>query len=254
MINRYIFVYLNVLSMLIPTNKQKEVPSCDKCDSAHNSIFCVLNKIELADLSDTKSHIFYKKGQTIFYEGNHPHGLYCIYSGKVKIHKLGHDGKDQILRLAKKANVIGYRALLSDDYYHASATALEDSVICFFPKKDYQNLIVSNPLLSMQILKLLSADLKSAEQKAMNMVQKQVRERIAETLLMLKEFFGLESDNATINTVLTRESIGNIAGTTTETAIRTLSDLCKNKTIDLIGKKIKILNNSELIKIANLSE
>ncbi len=88
----------------------------------------------------------------------------------------------------------------------------------------------------------------------MNMVQKQVRERIAETLLMLKEFFGLESDNATINTVLTRENIGNIAGTTTETAIRTLSDLSKKKTIDLIGKKIKILDVKELIKIANLSE
>jgi len=240
--------------MLIPLNKQKEVTSCDQCESASNSIFCVLNKIELAKLSETKSHISYKKGQTVFYEGNHPHGLYCIYSGKVKIHKLGHDGKDQILRLAKKGNVIGYRALLSDDYYNASATAIEDSVICFFPKKDYQTQIISNPNLSMQIIKLLSSDLKLAEQKAMNMVQKQVRERIAETLLMLKEFFGLESDNATISTVLTRESIGNIAGTTTETAIRTLSDFQKNRTVELVGKKIKILNNKELIKIANLSE
>ena len=88
--------------MLISQNKQKEVASCDKCESSHNSIFCVLNKIELALLSESKSHISYKKGQTVFYEGNHPHGLYCIYSGKVKIHKLGHDGKDQILRLAKK--------------------------------------------------------------------------------------------------------------------------------------------------------
>lgn len=240
--------------MLIPTNMRMEVTSCDKCDSAHNSIFCVLNKIELASLSDNKSHISYKKGQTVFYEGSNPHGLYCIFSGKIKIHKLGHDGKDQILRFAKKGSIIGYRALLCDDYYHASATVIEDSVICFFPKKDYQSLIISNPLLSMQIIKLLSSDLKSAEQKAMNMVQKQVRERIAETLLMLKEFFGLEPDNATINTVLTRESIGNIAGTTTETAIRTLSDFYKNKTIDLIGKKIKILDNKELVKIANLSE
>lgn len=240
--------------MIIPSNKQKEAASCDKCESSHNSIFCILNKIELAELSESKSHISYKKGQMIFYEGNHPQGLYCIYSGKVKIHKLGHDGKDQILRLAKKGNVIGYRALLSDDNYHASATAMEDSVICFFPKGVYQNQIISNASLSMQIIKLLSADLKSAEHKAMNMVQKQVRERIAETILMLKEFFGLESDNATINTILTRESIGNIAGTTTETAIRILSELNKNKIINLLGKRIKILNTKELIKIANINE
>ncbi len=240
--------------MVIPSNKQKEVSSCDKCDSPRRNIFCVLNKVELSNLSETKSHISYKKGQTVFYEGNHPHGLYCIYSGKVKVHKLGHDGKDQIMRLAKAGNIIGYRALLSDDYYHASATAIENSVICFFPKKDYQTQIISNPNISMQIIKLLSHDLKAAETKAMNMVQKQVRERIAETLLMLKEFFGLEADNATISTILTRESIGNIAGTTTETAIRTLSDFQKNRTIDLLGKKIKILNNKELIKIANLTD
>ena len=240
--------------MLIPPNKQKEVPPCDKCESSHQSIFCVLNKAELSVLSESKAYISYKKGQIIFYEGNHPQGLYCIYSGKVKIHKLGHDGKDQILRLAKKGNIIGYRALLSNDSYHASATAIEDSLICFFPKGVYQNQIVGNPALSIQIIKLLSSDLKLAEQKAMNMVQKQVRERIAETLLMLKDFFGLESDNATINTILTRESIGNIAGTTTETAIRVLSELHKNKIIDLLGKKIKIVNLKELIRIANLTD
>lgn len=240
--------------MMIPLNKQKEVPSCDQCESAHSSIFCALSKSELSILSQSKSHISFKKGQMIFYEGNHPQGLYCIYSGKVKVHKLGYDGKDQILRLAKKGNAIGYRALLSDDKYHASATAIENSLICFFPKSAYQSQIIVNPALSMQIIKLLSSDLKSAEQKAVNMVQKQVRERIAETLLMLKEFFGLESDNATINTILTRESIGNIAGTTTETAIRVLSDLHKSKIVNLIGKKIKIMNNKELIRIANLSD
>ncbi len=240
--------------MAAPQKKQSEVSSCDKCDSAHDSIFCVLSKPELSILSEEKSHIFYKKGELIFHEGNHPQGLYCIYSGKVKIHKLGHDGKDQILRLARKGNVLGYRALLSSDKYHASATAIEDSTVCIFPKTAYQNKIITNPAVSMQIIKFLSSDLKLAEQKAINMVQKQVKERIAETLLMLKEFFGLESDNATINTVLTRESIGNIAGTTTETAIRVLSEFHKNQIVDLIGKKIKIMNNSELVHIANLSD
>jgi len=240
--------------MLIPQNKQKDICSCDKCESANKSIFCILSGQELSALSESKTHVTFKKGQMIFYEGNHPQGLYCINSGKVKVHKLGHDGKDQILRLSKKGNILGYRALLSDDNYQASATALEDSSICFFPKAAYQHLIISNQALAMQIIKLLSSDLKLAEQKAMNMVQKQVRERIVETILMLKDFFGLGSDNATIDTVLTRESIGNIAGTTTETTIRVLSELHKNKIIDLVGKKIKILNNDEIIRIANLTE
>lgn len=231
-----------------------EVTSCDECPTAGSSIFCVLNKIELSDISENKSFIFYKKGQIIFFEGNHPQGLYCIFSGKVKIHKLGHDGNEQIFRLAKKGNIIGYRALLSNDNYHASATAIEDSLICYFPKSVYQSQIASNHKLALQIIKLLSSDLKSAEIKAMNFVQKHVRERVAETILLLKDFFGVEEDNVTINTVLTRESIGNISGTTTETAIRILSDFNKSKVVELVGKKIKIINLKELIKIANLTE
>lgn len=231
-----------------------EVSSCDECPTASSSIFCVLNKIELSNLSENKSFIFFKKGQIVFFEGNNPQGLFCIYSGKVKIHKLGSDGNDQILRLAKKGNVIGYRALLSNDNYHASATAIEDSLICYFPRSVYQNQIANNHNLALQIMKLLSSDLKSAEVKAMNLVQKHVRERVSETLLMLKDFFGVEEDKATIKTTLTRESIGNISGTTTETAIRILSDLNKSNVIELVGKKIKIVNLKELIKIANLTE
>jgi CRP/FNR family transcriptional regulator len=77
---------------------------------------------------------------------------------------------------------------------------------------------------------------------------------MAEALMLLKEFFGLEEDGVTINTVLTREDIGNIAGTTTETSIRVLSDFNKSKIIKLVGKKIKILNNKELARIANIAE
>ncbi len=240
--------------MAISLNKNYSVSSCDKCESVRSSIFCKLSNTELSSLSEGKSHVSFKKGQMIFHEGNHTHGLYCISSGKVKIHKLGHDGKEQILRFAKKASIIGYRALLSEDVYHASATAIEDTVVCFFPKEVYQNKIISNPSLLIQIMKLLTSDLKTAEHMAMGMVQKQVKERIAETLLMLKDFFGLENDNETINVVMTRESIGNIAGTTTETTIRTLSDFQKKKIINLVGKKIKILNPKELLMIANITD
>ena len=236
------------------TEKKFEMPPCDKCENLTGSMFCSLDKSELGQLSDHKSFNLYKKGQVIFYEGNQPQGLYCVYSGKVKIHKLGDDGKEQIVRLAKTGNVIGYRALLSQDNYYATATALENTLICFFPKSVYLGLLMNNPEFSMKTIKILSSDLKVAEQMVTNMAQKHVRERMAEALLLLKDFFGLEDDRATINTVLTREDIGSIAGTTTETSIRVLSDFNKSKIIKLVGKKIKILNSRELSRIANVSE
>lgn len=234
--------------------KKVEVPPCEKCGSLGSSLFCSLNKTEQGQLSSHKTFHLYKKGQVIFYEGNQPQGLYCIYSGKVKVHKLGDDGKDQIVRLAKKGNVIGYRALLSGDNYFATATALENTLVCFFPKGVYLNLLMSNPDFSMKTIKMLSSNLRTAEQMITNMAQKQVRERMAGALVFLKDFFGLEEDDSTINTVLTRQDIGNIAGTTTETSIRVLSDLNKNKIIKLAGKKIKIQNYKELLRIANISD
>lgn len=238
--------------MRTAVNKKMEIPPCDKCDGAGKSIFCSLSKQELVEISESKSFNTYKKGQVIFYESNQPQGLFCLYSGKVKIHKLGDDGKEQIVRLAKNGNVIGYRALLSNDNYYATATALEDTIVCFFPKATYLNMLLTNAQFAMRTIQMLASDLRSAEQMITNMAQKHVRERMAEALLLLKDFFGTESDNATINTVLTREDIGSIAGTTTETSIRVLSELNKNKIVKLVGKKIKILNHRELSKIANI--
>ncbi|TAL62319.1 MAG: Crp/Fnr family transcriptional regulator [Bacteroidetes bacterium] len=235
------------------TLERSQIPLCEKCKNLNNSSFCILNRTEQERLSQYKTYNVYKKGQVVFYEGNQPQGLYCIYSGKVKIHKLGDDGKDQIVRLAKTGNVIGYRALLSADNYYATATTLENTVICFFPKAVYLNLLMSNSEFSMKTIKMLSGNLRIAEQMITNMAQKQVKERMAGALIYLIDFFGLEEDHATINTVLTRQDIGNIAGTTTETSIRVLSDLNKNRIIKLSGKKIRIQNYNELLRVANIS-
>ena len=105
----------------------------------------------------------------------------------------------------------------------------------------------------MKTIKMLAGNLRAAEQMITNMAQKHVRERMAEALLLLREFFGMEEDKITINTVLTRQDIGNIAGTTTETSIRVLSDFNRSKIIKLVGKKIRILNGNELVRIANVS-
>ena len=101
-------------------------------------------------------------------------------------------------------------------------------------------------------MQLLSQDLKLAEHRITELAQKPVRERMAETILMLKEFYGYEADNKTINALISREDIANITGTATETAIRVLSDFRNERMIDLKAKKIRILNTNMLLKAANV--
>lgn len=237
-------------SYLTMKRQPADIPPCSTC--TNNSIFCCLPNDELERLSENKGSNFFKKGQVIFYEGNYPHGMYCIYKGKVKISKLGDEGKEQIVRFAGEGELLGYRSSLSNESYKATATAMEDCYICHIPKQKFSDVLNQNSNFSLEIIKLLSDDLKKSEQNLINISQKPVRERIAETLLILKNRFGYEEDEETLAVVLTRREIGDIAGTTTETTIRTLSEFVKEGSIKLDGKRIQIVDFKKLVRTANI--
>ena len=143
--------------------KSIDIPSCDNCKNSKD-FFCNLSEPEKQIISEKKGDNFYKKGQVIFYEGNHANGLFCLYDGKVKLTKLGKDGKEQIIRFSKDGDILGYRSLLSNEPYHATATAMEDSYICTISKEKFLTVIEDNPKLSFKVIQLLSKDLKGAEQ------------------------------------------------------------------------------------------
>ena len=228
-----------------------EIPHCEICQPRLNSIFSELSKEELEGLSLHKGCNFYQAGQVLFYQGNYPVGLFCMNTGKVKLYKADESGKEQIVRLAKGGDVLGYRALLTGESYSATSSVLEDATICFVPKDAFLELLKRNSALSMKVIQLLGHDLAKAEQRELSLSRKPVRERLAETLLMLKEFYGFEDDQATIKGSMSREDLANIVGTATETVIRLLSELKHEGIVELAGKRIKILNQAALVKTAH---
>jgi CRP/FNR family transcriptional regulator, polysaccharide utilization system transcription regulator len=230
-----------------------QIPSCVDCKN-DNSVFCSLSKQERQTLGNNKGSNFYKKGQAIFYEGNHSSGLYCIYRGKVKLTKLGENGKEQIIRFAKTADILGYRVILRNESYQATATAMEDSLICRLSKEKFIQLMQENASLSWNTMKLLSNDLRKAEQNLISIAQKTAKERIAEALVLLNTTFGSKDEINTIGVALTRSEISDIAGTTTETTIRTISILKKEKMIGIEGKDIRILDLKGLTSIASIHD
>ena len=226
---------------------------CQFCDHHLTSIICKARAEYVVEINEQKVSNKYKKGQLIFHEGSYPFGVYCINSGKVKLSHLGDDGKEQITRLLKGGDILGYRALLSGERYSASAVTLEDTEVCFIPKELFITVLKSDAGLAFEMMKLLSDELHKAERKITHLAQKPVRERLAETLLFIKSTYGFEPDGTTLNVRFSREEIANLVGTATESAIRLLSEFKKDEIIDLEGKKIKIINVKELMQTANLS-
>ncbi|MFN8283472.1 MAG: Crp/Fnr family transcriptional regulator [Chitinophagales bacterium] len=224
---------------------------CKHCSNRFNSVFCKTENDTMQEIEALKICSSYKKGETIFKEGAYASGVFCINAGKIKLSMVGDEGKDQIVRMAKPGDIIGYKALLSGDRYSATAVTLEDCNVCFIPKEIFLVILQKDAALSFEMMKLLSNELKRAEEKITHLAQKPVRERVAETILFLKETYGLDAEDQ-VNVVLSREEIANLVGTATETAIRLLSEFNKEHIIELHGKKIKILNLNKLIKTANL--
>lgn len=159
--------------------------------------------------------------------------------------KLSANGKDQIVKLNQKGELLGQRSLISDEPANLSAIAVEDMEVCFIPKSEIIGFFNQNNAFSMSLMKSVCGDLKDADDMMVNLAQKNVKERLAQTLLYLEEKFGVLEDNS-LRLQLSREEIASIIGTATESCIRLLSEFKKLGLIELNGKKITILDKAKL--------
>ena len=194
----------------------------------------------------------YKKNQVIYAEGETPSHLLCLLEGKVKIYRDGVGGRSQIMRVIKPVEYFGYRAYFAGGSFVTAAAAFENSVICTIPMSLIVRLVQDNNRLAMFFIKLLAIDLGISDERTVNLTQKHIRGRLAESLLFLKETYGLEEDGATISIFLSREDLANLSNMTTSNAIRTLSIFASEKLITIDGRKIKIMNEEELKKISRI--
>jgi len=224
--------------------------SCKKCVIRDlNSLKSIEDK-NLDNIERTKRTLHIKKGEVIFSEGASLRGVYCLRNGKCKLTKLAPNGKEQIVRFINKGELIGHRSVISNTVAHLTVTALEEMDVCFIPKQEILNLFKNNSEFSFEITRSLAEDLDEANASIANMAQKNVRERLAESLLFFERIFGVDNEGF-IAVSLTREEIANAIGTATESTIRLLSEFKKEDFILLSGKKIKLLNK---VKLQHLTE
>ena len=215
-------------------------------------MWSLLTKEQQAFLSGHFTLQNYKKNEIIHCEGETPTHLMCLLSGKVKIYKDGVGGRSQIIRMIKPVGYFGYGASFAGKDYVTAAAAFEASLICLIPIAVIKDLIKQNNDLAIFFIKQLSFDLTVADERTVNLTQKHIRGRLAESLLFLKESYGLEEDGSTLSIYLSREDLANLSNMTTSNAIRTLSQFAAEKLIAIDGRKIKIIEEDKLKKISKI--
>ncbi len=222
-------------------------------EEIENIIFDIWNPLteeEKREISECLTVDFFDKNEYIYKENEIPTCIKCLVNGKVKICKNGINGRDQILRTIRPNEMFSFRAYFANDDYLTSAIAFEHSVVASIPMELVVRLMNSNNHVSMELVRQLAVELGKSDCRTINLTQKHIRGRLAESILTLKERYGLEKDGYTLSIYLSREELANMSNMTTSNAIRTLSAFANEKIITIDGRKIKVLNEDELRSIS----
>lgn len=193
---------------------------------------------ELTSLSQNRPVVRYKKKDIIYHESDSPSFLFFLISGQVKSHKAHEADREYVTNLYKPGDFFGYVSLLQNAAYEDSAVAMEDCEICKIPKADFTALVYKNRDVAGKFIKMLSGSVAEREKRLLSLAYDTVRKRVAEALLSLKN----RTPDKGLRISVTRDDLAGMAGTATETVIRSLSDLKADKFIEVNGRDIVILD------------
>ena len=217
-----------------------------------NPIWETLTTDEREQLAQHVEIVHFARNEVIHHDGDESSHMYMLLKGKVRIYKEGVGQRLQIIRLLKPYDIFGYRACIAEGAYNSSASAFEDCIVYRLHRSFFTQLVRGNGSLCYAFIQMMARDLAIAEIKTVNLTQKHIRGRLAESLLLLLKNYGYEEDGKTIAMLMPREDLANMSNMTTANAIRTLSQFAQERVIIVDGRRIQILDEKALEKISRL--
>ena len=206
-------------------------------------IFSALSPDELAELSASAIERSYETGEFVFWEGDAPEWFYVVAEGRVKVIKQSASGKEFIVAFFGPGEMFGEVAVFENRPYPASAQAVSRSKVIGIERGHFLSFLAKHPDVALRIILVMGGRLREAQARLRDIAVERVEQRLSRTLLMLLTKLGSELP-------FTRQEIAEMAGTTTETAIRFMSRLkdggiirsTRGKTIILDETKLRLLS------------
>lgn len=215
-------------------------------------LFRTLGADELKELVPYLVEETHRKKETIFSEGEPPEWFYIVTSGKVKITKLSHEGKEIILEVISPYDIFGGVAVIRGFPYPANAVAMEDAGVVKISRKNLLRLVDRFPNLMHCMALQLGDRMRSSHDSLKNIALERVEARIAALLLKLAGKIGRETAEGTlIDMRLTKQDVADMVGTTVETSIRTFSKFKKQGLVADTDGKLVIRNKKGLEELSS---
>jgi len=223
----------------------------DKWNFKSQSILSSLPTEEYELLSAHMTEQQYNKGEILFRESTVPQGIFFVKQGKVKKYKVDKEGKEQIIYVANSGELIGYHAILAEERYPDAAATLEDSMIAFIPKEDFLRAVEQSAVLAKRLLKAMSHEFTVLANSIAVFAQKSVKERVAIALIVLREKYKEGTPpGSDIEIDISRNDLGNIAGTGPENVVRFLKAFKTAGILETKGRKIYIRDVKKLVAMS----
>ncbi len=185
----------------------------------------------------------FRRGASIFFEGDKATGFYMVGHGRVKIFKLSLTGREQILHIFGPGEPFGEVPVFNDHPFPANAVSMEASRLLFFPRRVFADLLTAIPSLALSMLGILSLRLRCFAAQVESLSLHEAPQRLADHLRYLAEEQG-RTDRVVLD--IPKGQLANLLGTSPETLSRIFAKMTKEGLIRVQGREVDLLRYADL--------
>ena len=218
---------------------------------SRTSLFGGLPESQLERVAEIAVTRDFKKGETIFLEGDEGNGFYVVAEGLIKVFKVSADGKEQVLHFFGPGEPVGEVPVFSGEQFPANAEAIAKSRLLFFPRTAFVDLVTNNPSMALNMLAVLSMRLRQFTVQIENLSLKEVPARLAAYLIYLAEEQGRDD---LVTLPISKGQLASLLGTIPETLSRIFGKMSSQNLIEVKERRISLLDRKRLEELADLGK
>lgn len=219
--------------------------TCGDCAGCGHRLLSGSSSVAAELWNAAKKHRTVPRGGTLFREGEWSRGVYCTFSGLLKLQRTSLEGEVQIVRLVHGLEVVGHRSLLTSEPLTATAIAVRECRVCFVDAATVLQCLQLDAGMAVNLARLLARDLGQSESQLFNVSQLNTRARVSRLLLELRQ-----SNDYAVE--LTRTEMSQMVGSTPESVSRTLHSLARQGAVRLVRRQVALSNVPLLQQLAGV--